>query len=100
MTSLFEKCAYCGNKTSGFLFCSDPCRLAASPSSKSEAKESIKNDQPSSIKADPVVDSLEIVGSLPAELQIHATEAPENNQRELARYEGFFDRNRGKKKQI
>lgn len=44
MSSLFEKCAYCGNEVPGFLFCSDTCRLAALPSSKCEAKRSIDNN--------------------------------------------------------
>jgi hypothetical protein len=55
---------------------------------------------PRSIKidTDPVMDSLEIVGFLVAEPQIHATEVSTRGQRELAQYEDFFDIKRGNKK--
>lgn len=107
MSSLFEKCAYCGNKTSGSVFCSGSCRLAASPSSKDEGKESIESRptpapgaRPTCInQPDPIVDSLEITGSLPAEHLMPASEASENNRRELAHYENLFDIQRGKRRQ-
>lgn len=107
MSSLFEKCAYCGNKTSGFVFCSGSCRLAASPSSEYEGKESIANHPTPAPGAgstcinqpDPIVDFLEITVSLPAEHLMPASEASENNQRELAQYENLFDIQRGKRRQ-
>jgi hypothetical protein len=98
MSSLFEKCAYCGNAASGSLFCSDPCRFAASLNQDSEAAESTNTDQHSSVDTDPVMDSLEIVGFLVAEPKIHATEVSTRGQRELAQYEDFFDIKRGNKK--
>lgn len=72
-------------------------RFAASLNQNCEAEKPINTNQHPSIEADFVMDGLELTGS-PVEPQIHA-DGSEHSQRELARYEEFFDINWRKKKQ-
>ncbi len=106
MSSLFEKCRYCGSEARGFLFCSNTCRLAALPSSNRESKISLENNPALSPgvtgltlpnMADPVADGLEIMGSPSAEL---AADGPDDTRGELAQYENFFDRGKRNNRQI
>jgi hypothetical protein len=100
MSSLFEKCASCGNETPGLLFCSNTCRFAASPRSNRNAKISSEDnpafasatrDTTKPTRTDPVVDKSEITGPFLAELD---TQPPEDSRRELTEYEELFNKGR------
>jgi hypothetical protein len=105
MSSLFEKCAYCGKETAGSLFCSDLCRLATLPSQNCDGKQSTEanpglgtGDRTASIEIDSVESDLEIVGASPAEIQQIFNESQKSNRRELTQYETAFEQGRGKGK--
>jgi hypothetical protein len=94
MSTLFEKCATCGNKTTGVLFCSDKCRLAASLAQSVTPRGGSKNNSPTSttIHLDPVGNDLESL----------TTDEPTSSAKslggELTQYEDFFAGRSGQRK--
>jgi hypothetical protein len=108
MSSLFEKCPHCGNRSFGSLFCSDTCRSAALPSTKpntdhvgDELTEGSARDQPTfltpasrsgTVEGLPVLEEEEEVFAV--ELQMSATEFQLEDLKQLEEYRTSFHKGR------